>query len=348
MQPGCRTGGPDVAFTQAPWTFCEVSGTHLATEHFDVYTTIDAPELIEALPLFVETAYARYASFVPPRPEASGRLTTYLFGSREEWEAFAAARYPARHDIYARIRSGGFTEGTVSAVFFKAADTTLATIAHEGWHQYVASQPVSPLPAWLNEGIATACESHAYRRGRPVFHADRNIFRLRSLEEAVTSNRLRPLDELLELDAGELLATGDPKLIQHYYAQVWALIMFLDDLDDDDLPLDGPAPVQLQATGEPRDGGTSPESSGAADPSGNDRAHLSPFERLLADLHDGTLHLHAGAASLTAAAPRDDGGAATTPTLGYGRSVFAAYFGPPGPEASRRYRSAVVEMTLLD
>jgi len=400
-QPGCRTARPEVAFTQEPWTFCEVAGAHLATEHFDVYTTVDSPHLIEALPLFVETAYARYAHFVPPRPDASGRLTTYLFGTREEWEAFTAARFPNRHDVYARIRSGGFTEGTVSAIFFKSADTTLATIAHEGWHQYVASQPVSPLPAWLNEGLATACESYEYGRGRPVFHADRNVFRARSLEEAVTGDRLYPLGELLDLDAGELLESGDPQTIQSYYAQVWALIMFLQGLDDDFAPgSDGDfaRASDDDLTGESNDDfpaasdGDFPQERGDDLPQGLDDDHRRagrrqppppgeqragrPFERLLADLHDGTMHLRAGAAALTeprtgappagGTDPATDGStaasferaassaierAASWPALhrsdgGHDRSVFAAYFGPADDRADRAFRAAAVKLAL--
>ena len=74
-----------------------------------------------------------------------------------------------------------------------------------------------------------ACQWEAFdlKNKRPVFDPRYNLFRRNNLRDALTSaDRWIPLKRLLEMNAGEAVAeTGSTT--RSYYAQVWALVMFL-------------------------------------------------------------------------------------------------------------------------
>jgi len=154
-------------------------------------------------------------------------MPTYLFGSRAEWEQFTRRRFPERFDVYSRIRSGGFTEGDTSVSFFVNRATTLATLAHEGWHQYVGARCRGPVPAWLNEGFACFHEAVETSTGRPRFTPGKNSHRINSLRDGLQRDDVLTLRQILETDAGTVISREDSVRTQVYYAQTWALVMFL-------------------------------------------------------------------------------------------------------------------------
>lgn len=218
-----RTGEPTCRV--AAWRETGVPGRHFSTEHFDIYSTLPDAGCESAIPSLLESAYDRFATTLPPRSDA--RLTTYVFGRRSEWARFTRQRFPERWEVYERIRQGGFTEGSVSASFFVSRSQTLATLIHEAWHQYVAVQLKEPLPAWLNEGLACYHEAVDLAGSAPRFTPEHNTFRMAALRDAVQRNTLLALSELIETNAGAVLARDDEKFTQVYYAQAWALIVFL-------------------------------------------------------------------------------------------------------------------------
>ncbi len=157
LAAGCHGGmrsQPMVA-TEDPWAFHGVAGTHFRTPHFDIYSTLRDKELEAALPNYVEAAYRQYAELLPPPAGEHPRLKTYVFNDRRQWERFAAERFPRRFPVYRRISAGGFAEGNLCVVYYIQRPYTLSVLAHEGMHQYFANYFKTPLPAWLNEGMAT-------------------------------------------------------------------------------------------------------------------------------------------------------------------------------------------------
>lgn len=97
-----------------------------------------------------------------------------------------------------------------------------------------------PLPVWLEEGLATYMEGFrwdALRRRPPVpdatagpslpqFQPWYNWERYTALTRVARANRLMPLDQLVETTPQELVdSSGDRALA--YYAQVWALTLYL-------------------------------------------------------------------------------------------------------------------------
>lgn len=225
---GCAAMRPaQVAATIQPWSQDGFTGRRITTEHFEIISTLRDAEFEAALPGFVEAVYEHYEATLPAAAEVSPKLAMYVFGTRPEWTRFTRRRFPARVSVYSKIRSGGYTEGNVSALFYANRSSTLATIAHEGWHQYLAGQFKNPIPAWLNEGLACYMEAVDCAGPKPRFTPRRNTFRINSLREAVQQDTLMSLPELVNTNAGEVIGRDHSRLTQGYYAQTWALITFL-------------------------------------------------------------------------------------------------------------------------
>lgn len=233
LLPGCQ-GLQAKHFTQDSWRFAGRDGRHYSTDHFEIYTTAANEQLAAALPGFMEAAHRNYREFVSPYLPAN-RISTagppptlYLFHDRETWQRFVDDRYPVRRELYARIKNGGITEGTTSIIFYTQPASTLATVAHEGWHQFAAQEGLIAMPPWLSEGLACTFEDYDVTRAQPRWNRGQNRFRQPVLEEIHIRESLLPLRDLLSTDIGEVVAQDDSRWTQAYYAHAWALVLFLE------------------------------------------------------------------------------------------------------------------------
>jgi hypothetical protein len=260
--------------TIEPWDQEGHSGRYIRTPHFDVYSTLPDRELENVLPLFLESAYEQYARTVPDQGREPARLTTYIFGQRGDWARFTRQHFGARYVVYRLIRAGGFTEGSTSVSFYTTRSGTLATLAHEGWHQYLNARCKDVIPPWINEGLACYHEAFDYSSDQPAFTPTQNTFRTNDLRDALHNNRLFSVEDIVRTDAGEVISQEHSTLTQTYYAQAWALVTFL----------------RHGAGGRYRAG----------------------FDRMIRDIADGTFKATASAARLTAGAETvsDEGQAA--------------------------------------
>jgi hypothetical protein len=212
-----------------PWQFGSATGNELLTDHFRIRTTVQDERFLRLLPTFAETAYARYGEVCPGRKEAEPRrMDVYVFGLRREWERFTRRFTPARAGTYMRIRSGGYMERGTAVLYLTLPYDTFAVLAHEAMHIYVARHFGRTAPPWLNEGLACYMEGHSWHDDRPVFTPGRNLFRHNHLRAAVHGGRLIPLPELLGTHAGREVR-GTSARVMTYYAEVWALMLFLRD-----------------------------------------------------------------------------------------------------------------------
>lgn len=295
---GCRAASPALPVAQEPWSAAQREGVHLTTEHFDLFTTVEDGELRHALPVAAEAAYQQYVRLLPPAPGHEGaRLTTYVFATRGEWDRFTRARFPQSYAVYQYIRAGGFTEDGAAVLFHSSPATTLATLAHEGWHLYVQTRTSCRPPAWLNEGLACYLESFDFTRLPPRPMPLSNSFRLDHLRSALAESKAFSLHELLDTDAGEVLLHNHSGITQTYYAGVWGLVSFLRH--------------------------------------GMEGRHAAAFERLLADLADGSLPIRVRAAMLTREGDGDDD---------FGRAVFSLYFGAADKGMEQAYQAYLREL----
>ncbi|GJM26209.1 MAG: hypothetical protein DHS20C16_26240 [Phycisphaerae bacterium] len=226
---GCSTGEDEVVqFEQEPWSLGRIAGTKLSTEHFDIHSTLTDAQLQAALPEFMEAAYDQYDSLLPaPESGAGKRLQTFVFNDRAQWELYAKSKFPQQFPVLRKISAGGFAVGNECVVYYIRRTYTLSVLAHEGMHQYFANYFSSRLPAWLNEGLATYCESYDLPSGKARFTPQRNSFRLNALRDAMTTDAILPLRGILATDAGRIVNQGRSRLTKTYYAQAWALVCFL-------------------------------------------------------------------------------------------------------------------------
>ena len=245
MAAGCASAlQPPVAVERHTWTEPGPDGVQLLTPHFDIRTTVRDTLLREALPQFLETAFAEYARLMPTPADAAPplskggpggvefpRLPVYLFDTREEWAAFTRHFAPANAYTYLHIHAGGYTDHRTAAsvTFDLGRDHTLSLLAHEGFHQYVARYRTQPLPSWLNEGLACQFETFTLAGDRPTFSPRNNLIRLGSLRDALTTpNGLAPLPELLRMNAGHAVRQTGASA-PTYYSQLWSTVLYLRD-----------------------------------------------------------------------------------------------------------------------
>ncbi len=228
VTPGWLVGKKHQAIEATPWLEDGFVGRRMVTEHFELLSTLVDREFESALPLYVETLYSQYADSIASAATSNQpRMRMYLFGNRQDWQRFVRQAYPTEHPVVANIHNGGFSDRNMSASFYRDRSSFLATMAHEGWHQYVASRIRFQMPAWLNEGLACYYESVSMVNGKPVVASKRNTFRIGALRKAIRRNKLQSLEQLVQTRAYDVLRVGDPDQIQTYYAQVWALVTWL-------------------------------------------------------------------------------------------------------------------------
>ncbi|HOQ84834.1 MAG TPA: DUF1570 domain-containing protein [Phycisphaerae bacterium] len=231
LAAGCAgASARPVAFETREWVSpAGLRGVQILTEHYDLRTTSADTVLRDVLPVFVESAYREYAWLIPPEQPAGERMVVYIFRNRQEWALFTRRFAPAHADTYLHILSGGYMDqatGT-SVLWDVKRDHTLALLAHEGLHQYLARQRSGPIPAWLNEGLATQFEDFDLEGYRPVFRPQRNLLRKNSLREALSiPDSMIPLNKLLSMHAGEAVVRPGQRA-RGYYAQVWITVLFL-------------------------------------------------------------------------------------------------------------------------
>ncbi len=221
-----------IEYDQTEWT-CQtgVSGVQMLTPHYDLRVTAQDETLRQYLPEFMEAALTEYQKVMPPARDLSERMVVYVFNDRPEWVQFTRGFAPNQAPVYMHIHTGGYMDqARATAVLWNIGrEATLALIAHEGWHQYLAKCFPEAIPAWLNEGLATQWEGFELDGERPIFNSAGNYMRRGNLRDALSAggnDGLIPLPELLAMDAGyAVVKTG--ATVRNYYTQVWSLILFL-------------------------------------------------------------------------------------------------------------------------
>lgn len=218
---------PAVAFTNEEWPFGRTTGRKLTTDHYELYTTLTDPVLIDALPDFVERAHARCRALIPPVKEPDGRMRIYLFATRSQWEAFTRKFTGERAETFLKVRNGGYSERGVTVIEYVSHAVTFPLLAHEGFHQYLYHHVGENVPPWLNEGLAVWCEGQRWGMyALKDFDPWYNPSRKNQLIESLQGGHLHPLSRLLETHAGRIIE-GSSRSVLTYYAQVWALVLFL-------------------------------------------------------------------------------------------------------------------------
>lgn len=227
------------------WLYDGVPGRIVRTDSYEVFTTSTNRTIAERMPLFMEHALAHYSTALGDLPRPRDPMKTYLFANRPEWARMTQRVMGNDAGPYLQIQRGGFSSQGTAVLYDIGIRDTFAIAAHEGWHQYTQSTFRVPLPVWLEEGLATYMEGFrwdALRRRPPATDATAgpslpqfqpwyNWERYTALTRVARANRLMGLEELVETTPQELVdASGERALA--YYAQVWALTLYLAEGED--------------------------------------------------------------------------------------------------------------------
>jgi hypothetical protein len=156
--------------------------------------------------------------------------------TRGQWLELTRRLLGEQAGPFLMIQRGGYAWGGKAVLFDIGTQDTFAIAAHEGWHQYTQRAFKQPLPAWLEEGLATYMEGHKWLPGgEPEFRPWANPERFDELRRAAAAGRLMSLEQLLEVAPTGFLSAAragrgggetSPDAAV-YYAQVWALTLFL-------------------------------------------------------------------------------------------------------------------------
>jgi hypothetical protein len=196
-----------------------------------IHTTIDDPEVVDALGQVMEGAFAQYRRLAPDAPATDRPMDCYVFQYRNEWAAYTERHTGADAPIYLQINRGGYTLDDRYVAFFIGDIQTYSVAAHEGWHQYVARHFRHRPPPFLEEGLACLFEQVKWERNLPRWDLTSNANRLRGLRNAVESKTLVPLRQLVSMHAGQVVNQTSFQ-VEAFYAQNWAFARFLWDAED--------------------------------------------------------------------------------------------------------------------
>ena len=238
---GCATAGrgpgalvgPDGAarLRSEPWAYGQRPGQRVRSPHYLIHTTIDDPEVVNALGQVMEGAFAQYRRIAPDAPVTNRPMECYLFQYRNEWAAFTERNTGDDAPIYLQINRGGYTFGDRYVAFFIGDIQTYSVAAHEGWHQYVARHFRHRPPPFLEEGLACLFEQVYWERDLPRWDLTANANRIRGLRNAVKSKSIIDLRRLIAMHAGQVV-NGSSFQVEAFYAQNWAFARFLWDAED--------------------------------------------------------------------------------------------------------------------
>jgi hypothetical protein len=201
------------------------------TAHYDIYTTIGDTELLNKIAQLMEGSLTAYQTLAPDTQVSKTPMECYIFRERNQWAEFTREHTGEQAPLYLQINRGGYTIGDWYVAYYIGEGSTLSVAAHEGWHQFVARHFKGRLPAFLEEGLATMFEGVQFKNGVPCYNLSINQNRAILLRSAIESNSLWPLEDLIGMNAGQIVARPGNK-IDAWYAQAWALGRFLWDGDN--------------------------------------------------------------------------------------------------------------------
>ncbi len=202
------------------------------TAHYRLYSTARRPALMSAMPGFLEAAHEHYIK-VTGLADLPGDapLPVYMLAQRQQWAHFTEQLVRENLNIYLSIDAGGYCyHGT--CVFWDVGGLgTMSLAAHECLHQFFARHNAR-LPIWLEEGLCVSAEGFDLQNGGVVFDPKRNLLRMSCLRNALVAGRWIDIEQLVSMDGGDAVQNPRPGAALEYYAQLWALAIYLQSRPD--------------------------------------------------------------------------------------------------------------------
>ena len=100
------------------WRFAGADGQIITTAHYQLYITLNDPDVIDRLVVFAEQGLTHYTSTLADLPMPTGRLETYLFQDRKQWEAKTRQLLSTQAPMFLNLGRGGFTTRGRSVLYY--------------------------------------------------------------------------------------------------------------------------------------------------------------------------------------------------------------------------------------
>src|SRR4051794_14639883 len=163
------------------WSFHNAKGKVLTSAHYKIYTTIEQPDIQQALVQVAEGGLSQYEKLAPGVAVTNKPMECYIFANKGQWIQFTKERLGPAAQIYLKINRGGSPVPDWYVGHYSGEAATYMVGAHEGWHQFVSRHFKGRLPPFLEEGIATMFEDMDWRKDLPMWNIAVNRSRLESL-----------------------------------------------------------------------------------------------------------------------------------------------------------------------
>lgn len=221
------------AVERSSWQTPFGAGTLYTTAHYHIYSTVTRPALMAVAPGFMEAAHDYYSTLtgldsLPHQDAASAdnHAPIYLVATRRQWANLTSQLVKQNLDVYLCIDAGGFCYHDTCVFWDVGGLETLRLAAHEGLHQYFGRHNAH-LPIWLEEGLCVSAEGFDLQGGEVVFQPERNLIRSSTLRTALLRHQWIGIEELVSMDGGDAVQNPRPGAAVEYYAQLWALTLYL-------------------------------------------------------------------------------------------------------------------------
>jgi hypothetical protein len=202
-------------------------GLKLTTAHYEIFTTHLEPVILRGISGFIESVYRAYNNQLPQAIEIKTKFTIYLFADRRQWEDFTESFAGNQAEMFCKIKAGAYYHKGACVLYDIGLQRTFSALGHEGWHQFNGRCFKFRLPSWLDEGIAMLFETHGNDGKLFYFEPAENKYRLNGLRKTLINRQMIPLEELVTMNPGEVLATDQAKSVTAFYSQSYALVRFL-------------------------------------------------------------------------------------------------------------------------
>ncbi len=186
-----------------------------------------AQDLARRLDVMHEEYARRLMQFEPAADQVM--VDAYLFEKQDDYLRFAGNSMRSTGGVYIPSRNAlaAFNVG-------QGRDSLRRTLQHEAFHQFAANAFKTPLPMWLNEGMAQYFEEGLWT-GNSFALAQVPPRRVRQLKADIRGKRIVPFDQFLTLNTeqwGKALGSHSSTRGATQYNQAWAMVHFLvNDLD---------------------------------------------------------------------------------------------------------------------
>ena len=226
--PDDPTPAPQLVIYDRAWAYQSMPGQEILTPHYRIFTTHTDPVYIQRVPQFLENALVHYQRMVKPVCKPDKPMEIYIFGQRNQWEHFTTEMTGPAASIYLKIQEGGYVDNGRAVLYDIKRMNTFAVTGHEAWHQYLWHYVKHRPPPWLDEGIACYFEKFDCEGSTIDFEPRQNLTRLSMLRFGLGNHTWVELPELLSTHPGNIIG-GSAGKVATYYAELWALILFLQD-----------------------------------------------------------------------------------------------------------------------